>query len=494
MQELGTAEEKGLRSSFREQAFVHVDEDVTDNEAKDKVKVDKVPVYTIPSDREAITPDMTENGGSRVIFTNGGMHSINISQIQKNYDSRTSDMTRSMRGEIRKHDRHNVTDHILSEIIEKPSPEQTDPKEDKVLFAPKLILFILIIAIFVGGVFVFVYFLKEDKPGEQRGRVIVDETEEIEEIYKSICPEVYVKLRDIIHFNCSLKMANYNKEKLNEVYIKPPLYLYEGKPFVVQVQDKEVENATWSAYFDVHANHYILRVRGPEATCSTGGEYQIGFRDTKKSTKYDTTLHISVKSEVLRVNVSLTQNTENNDTDFTLGCSTNSGCEQSFVDFFAEINKEEQFLKGVNFSCIINYNDYDGYSVSCMGNIPDYLMAQFERITCRPRSSLLDDFDKDKLKELEVEIELPECDLTKHCGYECTDDLDYYVVSRERCDIFHRCYKRKVFTSYCAPGTFFDPHGGFCACRHTVDLQWCQQNGALKPGSDATDFKCSGDE
>jgi hypothetical protein len=49
---------------------------------------------------------------------------------------------------------------------------------------------------------------------------------------------------------------------------------------------------------------------------------------------------------VLRVNVSLTQNTENNDTDFTLGCSTNSGCEQSFVDFFAEINKEEQFLKG----------------------------------------------------------------------------------------------------------------------------------------------------
>jgi hypothetical protein len=57
-------------------------------------------------------------------------------------------------------------------------------------------------------------------------------------------------------------------------------------------------NATWSAYFDVHANHYILRVRGPEATCSTGGEYQIGFRDTKKSTKYDTTLHISVKSMI----------------------------------------------------------------------------------------------------------------------------------------------------------------------------------------------------
>ena len=48
-----------------------------------------------------------------------------------------------------------------------------------------------------------------------------------------------------------------------------------------------------------------------------------------------------------------------------------------------------------------------------MGNIPDYLMSQFERITCRPRSTLLDDLDKDELDDLEVEIELPDCDLTK---------------------------------------------------------------------------------
>jgi hypothetical protein len=68
-----------------------------------------------------------------------------------------------------------------------------------------------------------------------------------------------------------------------------------------------------------------------------------------------------------------------------------------------------------------------------MGNIPDYLMAQFERITCRPRSSLLDDFDKDKLKELEVEIELPECDLTKRTFFPHLFVSSYFIIEHVFC-------------------------------------------------------------
>ena len=37
------------------------------------------------------------------------------------------------------------------------------------------------------------------------------------------------------------------------------------------------------------------------------------------------------------MNVTLVQNKAENG--FEIGCSTNSGCQQSFVDFFAEINK-----------------------------------------------------------------------------------------------------------------------------------------------------------
>jgi len=70
-------------------------------------------------------------------------------------------------------------------------------------------------------------------------------------------------------------------------------------------------------------------------------------------------------------------------------------------------------LTGVNFTCTITYNDYQGYSISCTGVIPDFLLTQFERITCRPRSRLLDDLDEKDIAELTEEFELKECDLTK---------------------------------------------------------------------------------
>ena len=64
----------------------------------------------------------------------------------------------------------------------------------------------------------------------------------------------------------------------------------------------------------------------------------------------------------------------------------------------------------MNFSCEINYNDISGYSVSCEGVIPDFLMEQFKKITCRPNSVLLD--DAGKVKKLEEKVELPKCDIS----------------------------------------------------------------------------------
>ncbi|XP_045199620.2 uncharacterized protein LOC123553936 isoform X2 [Mercenaria mercenaria] len=483
--ELGHAEDKGLRSSFREQPYVHMDEEETDNEATNKVKVKKVPVYTISSDRASLTPDSVVYGGTRSLLTNfnGGLRNINASGVQENYDSRK--LGKSMRAVLRQDESEKDKYPKITELEPEPFNRKMDIKEKKVMVAPKVVAFCLVVMIFVAGLVLLIYFKKEDKPEGQRGKILPDEPADKEdEKEKSFCPEVEVNLRGVIHFNCSLrdvKLAN-----VHHIFVTPPPYFNKGTPFVIGVHPKE-KKLKWSAYLD---NYDILQVSGPEATCSSGGTFQLNFRNNRNKTEVNTNVRISVKSEVLRVNVSLTQDTVSNETDFTIGCSTNSGCEQSFVEFFAEMNKEEQHLRNVNFSCTITYNDYDGYSISCVGNIPDYLMSEFERITCRPRSSLLDDLDKDDLEDLEVEIELPECDLTKHCGYQCKDERDYYVVSQERCDIFHRCYKRRVFTSYCAPGTFFDPHESFCACRHTSDLPWCQTNGALKPGSDVTERLC----
>ena len=38
-------------------------------------------------------------------------------------------------------------------------------------------------------------------------------------------------------------------------------------------------------------------------------------------------------------------------------------------------------------------------------------MEQFEKITCRPHSVLLDNKDEKERQELEEEVELPDCDI-----------------------------------------------------------------------------------
>lgn len=74
------------------------------------------------------------------------------------------------------------------------------------------------------------------------------------------------------------------------------------------------------------------------------------------------------------------------------------------------------------------------------------------------------------------------------CGYVCDKQDDFYfAVNKGRCDIFHRCIDGKVYTEFCAPGTFFDP--SFCACRHTNELPWCRDDGAVLPGAN-TDRHC----
>jgi len=65
------------------------------------------------------------------------------------------------------------------------------------------------------------------------------------------------------------------------------------------------------------------------------------------------------------------------------------------------------------------------------------------------------------------------------CGYVCENDdvNDYFAVDPNRCDILHRCFNKQVYTSFCAPGTFFSPNK--CACTHTEESTWCRQDGAV---------------
>ena len=72
--------------------------------------------------------------------------------------------------------------------------------------------------------------------------------------------------------------------------------------------------------------------------------------------------------------------------------------------------QEETYIRGVHFSCNITYDDVNGYSVSCVGIIPELLVQQFRLITCRPSSVLLG--DDDDVKALEEHVQLPDCDIS----------------------------------------------------------------------------------
>ncbi|WAR28257.1 hypothetical protein MAR_013961 [Mya arenaria] len=349
-------------------------------------------------------------------------------------------------------------------------------------------VFISCVCVLIAAIVMLVYF-KSNSSGDadKLGSVYTTKSPITTAKPVATCEPLPVNLQDKMEIRC-LDLTYI--DRIHTVVVKPPPYMNEGRNITMAIG--ETNNTSWIPEIDIAKD--LFMVHGPDATCSSSGIYTLYFyKDDGDVLFYTRNLNVTVISEVKRVNISLSQQiTTDNTTDFTIGCSTNSGCEQSFVDFFAEINKEEQYLRGVNFTCTITYNDYDGYSVSCIGVIPEFLLAQFERITCKPRSRLLDDLDEDELTKLEQEFELKECDLLTHCGYECTKDIeDYFAVDSYRCDIFHRCVGRRVYTSYCSPGTFFDPRPENCACKHRQEVTWCRQDGAISPDSPVPKETCA---
>lgn len=465
--ELTTAMDSGERSSFRA---------IRDSEVT-QVKTADIQVH-VPHNVD--TPDSVASTGQRTFFTNGGPRHFNPTNLQQNH------INKSMRDFLRDvHAESDDTDDISHEVNNNTEGStkttcQEEKREKKVLCWPKVVGFMILALVMVGGLVVLLHFKRDTNTGARKGQVLPDDPEDSGETVIDVCNGVEVKLKETMTIKCSLGNLNIYTEHLQYINITPPAYFNEGRIITVNISNEEAA-APWTA----SRNEFDeIHIQGSAATCSSSGKYALSLIDNDGQIMYNASVTIVVKSEVLKVNVTL----NSTDSEFKLGCSTNSGCEQAFVDFFAEINTEEQFLRGVNFSCNITYNDYDGYSVSCVGNIPDFLLSQFEKVTCRPRSRLLDDLEEEDILDLETEIELPECDLTKHCNYKCLDTGDYYVVSEARCDIFHRCVEKQIFTSYCAPGTFFDPTE--CACRHTKELAWCQDNGALKPGTDVYKEKC----
>ncbi|XP_052782429.1 uncharacterized protein LOC128218779 isoform X2 [Mya arenaria] len=491
----------------------------------------KVPVQVYGAQRNVDTPDSVASNPKRLIWSTGGgsspQHNIDATNLQQQYNKNGAKSMRDLYSESRAKQEPGYEDLAFGQndskqgarsmrevyggnekkqgpgyehlTFEFPSKDLRRNKKERTSSCDKVCclkcgVFISCVCVLIAAIVMLVYF-KSNSSGDADKLGSVYTTKSPITTAKPVvttpsiatCEPLPVNLQDKMEIRC-LDLTYI--DRIHTVVVKPPPYMNEGRNITMAIG--ETNNTSWIPEIDIAKD--LFMVHGPDATCSSSGIYTLYFyKDDGDVLFYTRNLNVTVISEVKRVNISLSQQiTTDNTTDFTIGCSTNSGCEQSFVDFFAEINKEEQYLRGVNFTCTITYNDYDGYSVSCIGVIPEFLLAQFERITCKPRSRLLDDLDEDELTKLEQEFELKECDLLTHCGYECTKDIeDYFAVDSYRCDIFHRCVGRRVYTSYCSPGTFFDPRPENCACKHRQEVTWCRQDGAISPDSPVPKETCA---
>jgi hypothetical protein len=73
---------------------------------------------------------------------------------------------------------------------------------------------------------------------------------------------------------------------------------------------------------------------------------------------------------------------------------------------------------GVNFTCIIKYNDNDGWTVKCNGTIPQNVYSSLNSIACRPTTG-------NETVDKEVEISYQIC-RGKYILYICIQSILYH--------------------------------------------------------------------
>lgn len=96
---------------------------------------------------------------------------------------------------------------------------------------------------------------------------------------------------------------------------------------------------------------------------------------------------------------------QNNDTSngyYQISCSARSGCTPAPISLLGVFTggKTEPIF-GVNFTCIINYNDDSGWTVSCTGTVPEDVYSTLSSIACRPTTG---DKKVDDEKEIKYTI------------------------------------------------------------------------------------------
>ena len=130
---------------------------------------------------------------------------------------------------------------------------------------------------------------------------------------------------------------------------------------------------------------------------------------------------LSIKGKVSDVNLQVLHNNKSDSNSFyEISCSAQSACTPAPIMLLGIITDgTSEPIFGVNFTCIIKYNDNDGWTVKCTGTIPQNVYSSLNSIACRPTTG-------NETVDKEVEISYKIC-RGKYMLYICIQSILYHV-------------------------------------------------------------------
>lgn len=270
----------------------------------------------------------------------------------------------------------------------------------------------------------------------------------------------------------------YNSTLLME--FKPEYYLLQTQN-TIEINHSLLPSTVQAGRWQISVSSRSIRIRGDPVKCGGEGYFNIALIQNPNK-RFLSIVNIQIESEASAVQLEVGQSEA--DGQYQITCSSTSDCTPAPITLLGSFGNKVVPLYGVNFTCIIKYNDYDGWSVGCTGSIPKSVVSSIDEITCRP--VIQNQIEADKT-EAKVSKDVLLCNNDETCNFQCPiQNQDRYYSDPKFCNIFHRCVDERLYTAPCSKGTYFSTQT--CACSHINDViseKSCNTDGLrLEGGND----------
>ncbi|XP_061177849.1 uncharacterized protein LOC133186629 [Saccostrea echinata] len=280
-----------------------------------------------------------------------------------------------------------------------------------------------------------------------------------------------------LKFNSSIVITCDYEENMNIVN-SSIIMEFTPKYYFVPSQDKIEINSTlqsipfrdgrWEIQFSTKKSNSIEFRRDP-VKCGGDGKYELTLITSEDSFPSHVDIEIDSKTSAVQLKVGQTED----DGNYKITCSSTSDCTPMPITLLGTMGNKVGPLYGVNFTCIVKYNEYDGWSVSCTGSIPKDVVSSINEVTCRP--VLLNEAEANTT-EAKVPKDVLLCQNDEDCTFKCPQkNEDRYYTDPKYCNIFHRCVGERLYTAPCGKGTYFSSET--CVCSHISDVTDCNVDG-----------------